>query len=251
MKLIFISDLHLSPNTQGNNQLFLSLMQQWVNNIDGLYILGDFFDYWLGDDDDNQFISEIKACFKGFTKYTPIYFIGGNHDFALGNKFANETGIKILQDCYVLEADNRRILLSHGDRFCTLDISYQRMKKILQNPLIVYLLKKIPLAWRYKLKNKLEKESNTSYNQGYSYKYKVVDNTIAKHIAKYRADTVIHGHTHDPGYYTVQIANDILIPRIEIPDWANSNSGGFVVMNNGKITICTHQRDKNDQDKPN
>jgi len=87
MKLAFVSDLHLSPETHISNKMFLDLLNQWRDELDALYILGDFFDYWLGDDDSNEFISTIKESFANFTKFKPIYFIGGNHDFAIGKRF--------------------------------------------------------------------------------------------------------------------------------------------------------------------
>jgi UDP-2,3-diacylglucosamine hydrolase len=137
-------------------------MKYWQNNVDALYILGDFFDYWLGDDDDNPFISTIKQSLAQFTQLKPIYFIGGNHDFAIGKKFARETKIAILNDCSTINLDNRSILISHGDVFCSLDVKYQRMKKILQNPILIYILTKTPLKFRKKIKDKLEKKSTDS-----------------------------------------------------------------------------------------
>ncbi|MFN8770702.1 MAG: UDP-2,3-diacylglucosamine diphosphatase [Neisseriaceae bacterium] len=237
MKLVFISDLHLSPHTVEKNIVFLSLMKNWMGNISALYILGDFFDYWLGDDDVNTFTTEMKRCFNKFTKSTPIYFISGNHDFGIGKRFAKETGIQILKDCHLLEDGNKRVLLSHGDIFCTLDKGYQRMKKILQNPLTKYILKKIPLAWRYKLKNMLEKQSNDAYNPNRAHKYKVVDKTIAKYAKKFNANVIIHGHTHDPNYYTVTLKDGSQIQRIEIPDWVHRKPGGYVEFNLDKFNI--------------
>ena len=237
MKLVFISDLHLSPNTFENNQLFFSLLNKWENSIDALYILGDFFDYWVGDDDDNAFIAEIKAGFSKFTKNTPIYFLGGNHDFAVGKQFAKDTGIQLIKDCTVIKHQDKKILLSHGDIFCSLDIGYQRMKKVLQNPILVYILRKIPLKWRYAIKNKLEKESNSTYNQIKPEKYKIVDSTITKYMLKYSANIVIHGHTHDPGHYKVNLSNGYYADRFEIPDWVGSPAGGYVLFNDNKIEI--------------
>ena len=133
MRLIFISDLHLSSDTEENNQLFYELLNKWQVDIDALYILGDFFDAWLGDDDSNLFIEQMKLHLREFTKKKPIYYIRGNHDFAVGRRFERQTGVKILKDCSVIEVANNRILLTHGDVFCSLDVGYQRLKKIIQN----------------------------------------------------------------------------------------------------------------------
>jgi len=238
MKIAFISDLHLSPQTSEANQVFYNLMQKWKNELDALYILGDFFDYWLGDDDDNDFINQIKVTLKHFSLKAPIYFIGGNHDFGIGKKFAKETGISILKDCTLLNVNNYRILLSHGDVFCSLDIGYQRMKKILQNPITMFILRKIPLSWRYKLKDMLKnKSSSTSYNPYNQHIYQVVDNTVAQFAKKYKADVVIHGHTHKPNYYHVKLDDNIVITRIKIPDWVNRKPGGYVILEDTTIKI--------------
>lgn len=237
MKIIFISDLHLSPLTSDKNHLFFSLMESWMTNIDALYILGDFFDYYLGDDDINPFNTSIKACFKKFTQQTPIYFMGGNHDFGIGKRFAKDTGIQLLKEFHLVKVMGKRILLNHGDSFCTLDVKYQKMKKILQNPILMFIMRKIPLSWRYKIKDKLEQKSNDSYNPKHANIYNVVNQTIAIHAKKFDANTIIHGHTHNPGHYEIALENNIKIPRIEIPDWTGKKFGGYVMFDNGQFTI--------------
>lgn len=236
MKIVFISDLHLSEYTFSNNQLFLSYMKDWQKNIDALYILGDFFDYWLGDDDNNVFIKEIKQSLKQFTQQKPIYFIGGNHDFAIGNRFAKETGITLLPDCSVINLDNKLVLISHGDIFCSLDVKYQRMKKILQNPITIFLLTKTPLSFRRKIKDKLKKKSGENYNLHNSQIYNVVDATIVKYALQNHTDTVIHGHTHNPGKYFAT-TDKVSIPRIELPDWVSKKVGGYLLYDSGKFSF--------------
>jgi UDP-2,3-diacylglucosamine hydrolase len=234
MKAIFISDLHLDENSLAKNNTLLQYLENWQGKVAALYILGDFFDYWLGDDDDNAFIRQIKLSFRKFSQTTPIYFIGGNHDFALGKKFAEQSGITILKDCSTIHLDDKPFLISHGDIFCSLDINYQRLKNILQNPITIFLLTKTPLSFRRKIKNRLEKKSNDCYNPKNSKIYNVVDRTIAKYIIDKNVTGVIHGHTHNPGYYSVK-ASGQLVPRIELPDWAGSNTGGYLMYDNGNF----------------
>ncbi len=237
--IIFISDLHLSEDTPDRNQLFISYLKKWRGNIDALYILGDFFDYWLGNDDKTPFTEMMINCLRDFTQYTPIYFIGGNHDFAIDDKFASDTNIKLLPDCSIINIDNNKILISHGDVFCTLDVNYQQMKKILQNKLVIYLLKKLPLSFRRKLKDKLKKEAHGSYSESRPDIYNVVDDTIYKYAKKANANFVVHGHTHRPGYYLV-VSDKNVMPRIEIPDWTKKPYGGFVTYNNNEFNILHH-----------
>jgi len=236
LKLAFISDLHLSPDTPQNNQLLFNLLKSWQHSLDALYILGDFFDYYLGDDDNNEFTLSVKKAFSEFTKNVPIYFIGGNHDFGLGHIFVRETGVKIIRDLSTIEVANNTILLSHGDAFCTLDIKYQRMKKVLQNPLLMYILRKTPLSWRYKLKEALESKSAKVFNTEPNETYHVVDSTIAKIARQKHANIVIHGHTHKPGRYLIK-TDDLTIERYEIPDWADRSGGGYIMLEDENIHI--------------
>lgn len=241
MKIIFISDLHLSPDTPEKNQLFFSLLSSWQGQIDALYILGDFFDYWLGDDDDNQFIREMRTQLHAFGQTTPIYFRGGNHDFALGKKFAKSANLTLISDLTTLKLGNEVILLSHGDTFCTLDLGYQKMKKILQHPLVVFILRKIPLSWRYKLKEQLENKSHSTTNTKPDYIYCVVDESIKQFANQKQATVVIHGHTHRPGKFVLNTDHDTQIIRYEIPDWQDHPAGGYLVYEQGEFKIVAAQ----------
>lgn len=237
MKLAFISDLHLSEKTMEKNQVFYNLMKQWQDELDALYILGDFFEYWLGDDDKTAFILKMEATFKQFTSITPIYFIHGNHDFGISKSFASRTGVIILKDCSTITVGNNKILLSHGDIFCTLDKSYQKFKKIIRNPILMAIMRKAPLKWRYKLKNSLEHESSKQFNTKPEETYLVVNETIMSIANKHQANIVIHGHTHKPGHYIIKNGKSNII-RYEIPDWADRDPGGYILMEDDKIKLC-------------
>lgn len=234
MKLAFISDLHLSENTFAKNQIFFGLMDKWKKEIDALYILGDFFDYWLGDDDSNVFIEEIASSFKNFGK--PIYFIHGNHDFAIGKKFCKKTGVTLLKDCSTIKMSDKNILLSHGDVFCSLDIKYQRYKKIIRNPLLLGILKRIPLKWRHKIKDHLDHKSTQNFKRNDTKTYNIVEDSVAKIALFYNANIVIHGHTHNPGYYPINIDGKT-IERFEIPDWCEHSPGGYILLDDNQLTI--------------
>ncbi|MCX8514115.1 MAG: UDP-2,3-diacylglucosamine diphosphatase [Burkholderiales bacterium] len=236
MKIVLISDLHLAPETLSANNKFAQLMQQWQHEIDALYILGDFFDSWCGDDDDNLFIQQIKNIFTNFTKHKPIYFMVGNHDFVLGKRFAQATGVEIIADETVVKIADNLILLSHGDRFCSLDKGHQKLRFFLYNRFILSLLTKIPLSWRYKIKEKLKKKSEAVYNAKPQETYLVVNKTILKFANKYGANIVIHGHTHNPGKYQVASPEKNIV-RYEIPDWADRDPGGYILINNNNIDI--------------
>ena len=238
MKIVFISDLHLSPTTVEHNQIFYQLLIKWQNEaINGLYILGDFFDYWLGDDDDTPFTREMSQQLHQFSQSVPIYFRGGNHDFALGRKYAKRCGMKLIKDMHVLKIANNSILLSHGDTFCSLDLGYQKMKKILQHPLTLFIGRRLPLSWRRKLKEILEKKSGTQTNSKPEHIYHVVDQTIVEYAKAANSDIVIHGHTHRLGSYIIQRQGSAPIYRYEIPDWQDHPPGGYIIVEDDKIQI--------------
>ena len=236
MKIAFISDLHLSDQTVTSNQLFYKLMSRWQDELDALYILGDFFDFWCGDDDDNAFLREMKNVLASFAKVKPLYFITGNHDFAISSLFAKQTGVTLLPDMSVLHVGSNTILLSHGDTFCTLDIAYQRLKKILQNRVTLFILRRLPLSWRYKIKDKLEHKSGETFNSKPQETYHVVEASVIEYADRYNANIVIHGHTHRPNIYKIKTDGRIII-RYEIPDWADRAPGGYILLEDDKIEI--------------
>lgn len=235
MKLAFISDLHLSENSFESNQIFFSLMKKWQQELDALYILGDFFDYWLGDDDNNLFISEVEQTLKNFGK--PIYFIHGNHDFVIGKKFAKRTNLTLLPDLSIIKTTKHNILISHGDAFCTLDNGYQIYKKIIRNPILMKILLQTPLKWRRKIKDLLENKSTEHFNKSQQEVYSVVNHTIKDIANKHNADIVINGHTHNPGHYVIANKPNNDINRFEIPDWCDRKPGGYILLDNEQIKI--------------
>ncbi len=248
-KIVFISDLHLSHTSVAANELFYKMLNNWRNEIDSLYILGDFFDYWIDDNDDHEFARTMIVHLYQFASVVPTYFIKGNHDFMVGKKFAKLTNIKILNDVHIIAVGNKtpiQILLTHGDIFCSLDYNYQLMKKILRNPILLNLLSLLPLNIKYKIKELLEhyshktkintnaKIKNEASLKKYNHQfiYQIVDNTVVNIANKHYVSHVIHGHTHRPGNYRIKL-NDInknYITRLELPNWDKNNIGKYMLL---------------------
>ena len=128
MTTLFISDLHLEADRPDIGKQFLHFLQTEANEAEDLYILGDLFEAWVGDDDPNTHYFTIKRALRKLTDSgIPVYFMHGNRDFMIGKGFANETGVKILEDPYKVTMYGRKTLLSHGDVLCTDDVQYQRV----------------------------------------------------------------------------------------------------------------------------
>nr|WP_218952031.1 MULTISPECIES: UDP-2,3-diacylglucosamine diphosphatase [Acinetobacter] len=210
---MFIADLHLSPNHPRLVRGFLDLLDAYQNKNTQLYILGDWFNAWIGDDYTAAWLDEVVARLKQFSQAgNQIYFIVGNRDFALGQKFLDQFSGQLLPDVYTLHIGSQQVRLEHGDALCTDDVSYQKFRKIIRNPIILGILKKTPLAFRQKLAQGFRKKSQQA-NQVKS--YDVMDvNADAVSQALQHADVLIHGHTHRPN-----IHNEHGKPRIVLGDW--------------------------------
>ena len=224
MTITFISDLHISEAQSEIGEQFVDFLTNQASKYKALYILGDLFEYWLGDDDINPYLNKIKNALKDYTKTgIPTYFIHGNRDFLIGKRFSTETGIKILSDPTIIQIYNEDILISHGDQFCTDDISYQTTKKLTRDP-----------KWQNMMLNKSLKErkafalearlKSKKHMKDLADDITDVNHTeIANTFKKFNLKTIIHGHTHRPAIHNLNIQN-IDHQRIVLGDWYDQGS---------------------------
>ncbi|WP_180090054.1 UDP-2,3-diacylglucosamine diphosphatase [Acinetobacter sp. YH12219] len=213
MTYLFIADLHLSPEHPRLVRGFLALLEQYKTQNTQLYILGDWFNAWIGDDFTAPWLDEIITALKDFTALgNQIYFQVGNRDFALGQKFLDKFHGQLLQDVDYLHIGNYKIRLEHGDLLCTDDVSYQKFRKVIRNPFLLGFLKSLPLSIRQKIANGFRKKS-TETKQVKSYDIMDV-NAEAVEKALEQADLLIHGHTHRPQIHDVHGKS-----RIVLGDW--------------------------------
>lgn len=213
MTYLFISDLHLSPDHPQLIRGFLALLTEYQNKNTQLYILGDWFNAWIGDDYTAPWLDEIVSALQVFAAAgNQVYFQVGNRDFALGLKFLNQFDGILLPDVYTLEIDHKKFRLEHGDALCTDDIGYQRFRKIIRNPILLGFLKCTPLSFRQKLANGFRKKSSETTQLK---SYDIMDvNTQAVESVITPVDYLIHGHTHRPDIHHV-----LNKQRIVLGDW--------------------------------
>lgn len=213
MTYLFISDLHLSPDHPQLIRGFLALLTEYQNKNTQLYILGDWFNAWIGDDYTAPWLDEIVSALQVFAAAgNQVYFQVGNRDFALGLKFLNQFDGILLPDVYTLEIDHKKFRLEHGDALCTDDIGYQRFRKIIRNPILLGFLKRTPLSFRQKLANGFRKKSSETTQLK---SYDIMDvNTQAVESVITPVDYLIHGHTHRPDIHHV-----LNKQRIVLGDW--------------------------------
>ena len=218
MTYLFISDLHLSPDHPRLVRGFLALLQEYQAQNTQLYILGDWFNTWIGDDDTAAWLNDIIHALQTFTSCgNQIYFQVGNRDFALGQQFLAQFNGWLLPDTYELNIAGTTFRLEHGDALCTDDIAYQRFRKIIRNPLLIGILKRTPLAFRQKLANGFRKKSHATKQVK---SYDIMDvNTQAVNVALSTADILIHGHTHRPQIHHIDSKQ-----RIVLGDWREDSA---------------------------
>ena len=224
MTTLFISDLHLEAERPDIGGQFIRFLQTDATEAEALYILGDLFEAWVGDDDPNAHYAIIKMALRKLVDGgVPVYFMHGNRDFMIGKKFANETGIKILDDPYPVKMYGQKVLLSHGDAMCTDDVQYQRVRSMTRDPDWQATMMTKPLKERLRIaeearRQSLERTLNLSMdimdvNQG----------AVMRTINEYSADILLHGHTHRPDIHTIELGNR-KAKRIVLGDWYTQGS---------------------------
>ena len=149
MTTLFISDLHLDAERPEVTRQFMEFMKQEAAGAEALYILGDLFESWVGDDDPNPHYRTVKAALRRLVnRGVPVYFMHGNRDFAIGDRFAEETGVRLLPDPHVVELYGENVLLAHGDAYCTDDVQYQTVRKMTRDPQWLSMMLAKPLQER-------------------------------------------------------------------------------------------------------
>lgn len=224
MTTAFISDLHISESQPEIGEQFIDFLCNQALNYSALYILGDLFEYWLGDDDSNSYIVNIKVALNEYTSSgIPTYYMHGNRDFLIGERFSAETGIKIISDPTIIQINNEDILISHGDIFCTDDTSYQATRKLTRDPKWQNMILNKSLEERkaFALDSRLKSKNHTN---GLTDEITDVNQTeIANTFKEFNLKTIIHGHTHRPAIHITKI-NNIDLKRIVLGDWYDQGS---------------------------
>ncbi|MCH7536234.1 MAG: UDP-2,3-diacylglucosamine diphosphatase [Proteobacteria bacterium] len=224
MTTLFISDLHLEAGRPEIGVQFLDFLSGEARDADTLYILGDLFEVWLGDDDPNPYYAGMKAAIRELVDSgIPVFFMHGNRDFMIGDEFATETGVTILQDPELIDLHGEKVLLSHGDALCTDDVEYQRFRAMTRNPewQAMMLAKTI----QERIAHALEARQG-SVEHGKSLDDEITDvnqGAVEALIRKHGVDILLHGHTHRPAIHEVRLG-DRTATRIVLGDWFEQGS---------------------------
>lgn len=197
-KTLFISDLHLDESAQEMTRKFLELLATCDESVDALYILGDLFESWIGDDAITPYHAEIIHALSVCSHKIPIYFIPGNRDFLIGSEFAKSAGCHILGDETKIDLYGTPVLLMHGDTLCTQDRAYLRLRKIFRNKWIQKLFLALPVKWRLRIANQLRHQSAHHTQLKVMEIMDVSQQEVLRVMQSHHVAHLIHGHTHRP-----------------------------------------------------
>ena len=227
MTTLFISDLHLDGARPDITAQFLDFLAREARSAQALYILGDLFEAWIGDDDPDpdkrRVIEGLRAVSEAGVK---SYLIHGNRDFLIGTRFCRETGMELLNDGTVIDLYGRRVLLMHGDLLCIDDHAYQRLRRIVRNPIVQFALRRLSLRQRQRLAERMRegsKEHIASMDVAAPDIMDVNQDEVRRTFARYGVDCIIHGHTHRPAVHEMQIDGKPAV-RIVLGDWYEQGS---------------------------
>jgi UDP-2,3-diacylglucosamine hydrolase (EC 3.6.1.-) len=192
-----------------------------------LYILGDLFEAWIGDDDPDPDKQRAMDALRATTaRGVKCFLIHGNRDFLIGKRFVERTGVRLLEDGTVVDVYGRRVLLLHGDALCIDDHAYQRLRRIVRNPLVQLVLRSLTLKQRQRLAERMRAGSKAHIEAMDRAAPQIMDVNAAEVLAtfaRYGVDCMIHGHTHRPAIHTVDL-NGRQATRIVLGDWYEQGS---------------------------
>ena len=220
----FISDLHLDPVQPAIARQFLRFLKEEARRASHLYILGDLFEVWLGDDDPDPAAREIVAALRALTDAgVPCSFMHGNRDFLVGERFARETGCRLLRDGTIVEMQGERVLLMHGDVLCADDHSYQRLRRIVRNPLTQWIFRHMSLDRRRRLAQRLREGSRMHVGGAAPEIMDVNAQAVTAALRHAGVKTLVHGHTHRPAIHMLDL-DGTAAKRIVLGDWHSQGS---------------------------
>lgn len=221
-EILFISDLHLSPARPEGIELFIGFLRQRARQAEALYILGDLFDAWIGDDDDAPPYRQIRGALHDYSSTGHRCLImRGNRDFLLGKRFAGETGCALLSDPTRLCIDTGTTLLMHGDLLCTDDIAYQRFRRRVRNPLVTWLFLRKPLSARRRIAADYRSKSSDATAEKQTEIMDVNQEEVAKRMRRAGAIHLIHGHTHRPAEHRFELGGR-MVRRSVLAEWTSA-----------------------------
>lgn len=222
MTALFISDLHLEESRPDITGAFLAFLDEKAAGVEQLYILGDFFEAWIGDDERTPLQEQVAAALRKVNESgTEIFLMHGNRDFLIGKDFCDRAGAILLEDPTVIDLYGTPTLLMHGDSLCTADVEYQKFRANMRNPQWQQMILQRPLEDRQQMARQL-REISMAKNQGKEeFIMDVSSEEVVREMEAHGVQRMIHGHTHRPAEHALT-ANGHPAKRIVLGDWGEN-----------------------------
>jgi UDP-2,3-diacylglucosamine hydrolase len=222
---LFISDLHLCPDRPQATRALFGFLEREARSADALYILGDLFEYWVGDDDlDDAFNAGVCAALARLVAAgVPTYLMLGNRDFVIGEAFARASAVRLLPDPTLLTLYGQSTLLMHGDTLCTLDLEYQAFRREARSPAWIDKLMRQPLAQRKTAIEALRRRSEQEKRAKPAAIMDVAPDEVEAQLRRHNYPRLIHGHTHRPARH-VHMVDGHACERWVLADWYQNGS---------------------------
>lgn len=223
MTTLFISDLHLDPQRPDILREFTGLLEKAASSAKAVYILGDFVEYWIGDDDTEHGLETAFDKLRTLGRSVPVYLMHGNRDFLIGRDFVDRYGIKPLPDPAVIDLYGEPALLMHGDTLCTDDTEYQSFRKMVRHPQWQSEFLAKPLAERRAIVMNLRQTSREATEEKPEDIMDVNQQAVEQAMREHNVRLLIHGHTHRPGVHNF-VLDGQPATRIVLGDWYRQSS---------------------------
>lgn len=238
MTTLFISDLHLDPARPHITALFEAFLRGEARAAQALYILGDLFESWIGDDDDSEIAQRVQAALRDLVQAgVAVAFLHGNRDFLVGAAFAARTGVHLLPDPAPIMLAGEATLLLHGDTLCLGDTVYQQVRRQLRDPVWQAQFLAQPLAARRAFAARARAESQAHTAAAASDIMDVTPAEVLRVMAAQGATRLIHGHTHRPARHPLTLPDGRPGERIVLGDWYEQ--GSVLRVDGARIELAT------------
>ena len=224
MTTLFISDLHLDAERPHIVDLFVELLEGEARSARALYILGDLFESWIGDDDDAALAARVAQATRALRDAgVPVYFMHGNRDFLLGADYAARAGMTLLADPSVVELGGERVLLMHGDTLCTDDVEYLKFRALVRDPRWQQQFLARPLEERRAFAAQARGESRKHTSSAKAEIMDVNQAAVEAALRRHGVRKLIHGHTHRPATHRFDLDGQTA-ERVVLGDWYEQDS---------------------------
>jgi UDP-2,3-diacylglucosamine hydrolase len=235
MSRLFVSDVHLDASAPAAVEQFLSFLETYAANAEALYILGDLFEMWIGDDEEDADKKVVSSALRALTtRGVACFVLHGNRDFLLGRRFCDETGCRLLPDPVVAEFDGERVLLTHGDALCIDDHSYQELRSIVRTASWQRRFLALPIPDRDLLANQARAGSRQHTSRTIPKIMDVNSDAVAQAYRVAGVRRMIHGHTHRPGVHDTSV-DGTPAQRIVLGAWYEQ--GSYLVYERGHYEL--------------